>query len=379
MPCRWNGGLRFRGRRTPLSPVMARISVIGAGLIGLSCAWRLAQAGHRVALFDVSAAPREASWAAAGMLAPHHEADAATPLWRLCSAGLERWPGYLADLGLAPADADWQAGGGWIRAATIDELDRLESSLRWLRTAGIDVLRLSPAAYARACPGAAPGVGALWLPGAQVDPRRVLGPLRQACQRAGVEDRGGVAVSGLDGTRTLTADGRIHEADQVLLATGAWTPAMAALLGVRLGGAPVKGQMVRLAGPVHLPGYVREGHRYLISRRDGSVVVGATMVEQGFDRSDDPAAARALADWAGAAVPALAAAAISETWTGLRPRLAGGMPAICRLRPGLLLATGHFRNGILLAPITAEAVADLAADRSPDETVLAFDAPCGVA
>lgn len=357
---------------------MARISVIGAGLIGLACAWRLARDGHRVALFDLSHEPREASWAAAGMLAPHHEADAATPLWRLCGAGLARWPAFLADLGLPPADADWQAGGGWIRAAGLDELDRLEGSLRWLRAAGVDVLRLSPAAYARACPGAAPGVGALWLPGAQVDPRRVLPPLRRACHEAGVVDRSGVAVTALAGARARTDDGVEHDADEVLLATGAWTPAMTALLGIGLPGAPVKGQLVRLAGPVHLPGYVRQGHHYLMSRRDGSVVVGATMVEQGFDRAGDPAAALALAAWAAEAVPALARAAIVETWTGLRPRLAGGLPAIGRVRPGLLLATGHFRNGILLAPLTAEIVRDLVAGRRPDEAGLAFDASAAV-
>jgi glycine oxidase len=356
-----------------------QVTVIGAGLIGLSCAWHLARDGHRVVLLDASREPQESSWAAAGMLAPHHEAEQPTPLWRLCAAGLERWPGFLADLALAPTDADWREGGGWIRAADLAELDQLESGLRWLRAAGTDVLRLSPAAYARACPGVATGVGALWLPGAQVDPRRVLPPLRAACRAAGVEDRCGSPVTAIEATAVRTADDRIHAGDEVVLASGAWTPALAALTGARLAGAPVKGQMVRLAGPCHLPGFVRQGHHYLMSRGDGSVVVGATMVENGFERSDDPTAIATLADWAVAAVPALAGSRISETWTGLRPRLAGGLPAIGRVRPGLCIATGHFRNGVLLAPLTGAMIADLIAKRPGSAEAMAFDASSAIA
>lgn len=339
---------------------MSRIVVVGAGIIGLSCAWRLAQAGHRVTLLDASAAPREASWAAAGMLAPHHEADAPNPLWKLCAEGLDRWRPFLVELGLSPERAGWQEGGGWIRAADLAELDRLEAQLRWLRAAGVDVLRLAPAAYARACPGVAPGCGALWLPGAQVDPRLVVPALRAACATAGVEDRCGSPATALAAGAVRCADGSAHAADEVVLASGAWTSELAALAGTPMPGGPVKGQMIRLAGPVHLPGFVRQGHRYLMSRGDGSVVVGATMVEAGFDRAEDPAAIAALAAWAGEAVPALAGCPVTETWTGLRPRLAGGLPAIERVAPGLIVATGHFRNGILLAPLTGELVAGLA-------------------
>ncbi len=353
---------------------MARIIIVGAGIIGLSCAWHLAQDGHHVELLDASPEPRESSWAAAGMLAPHHEAEQATPLWRLCAEGLERWPDFLGRLGLEAAAADWRADGGWIRAADLAGLDQLEAGLRWLRVTGTDVLRLSPAAYARACPGVAPGVGALWLPGAQVDPRRVLPVLRVACLSLGVEDHTGTPVSLLEPSAARTADGVLHRADEIVLASGAWTPALAALTGVHLAGSPVKGQMVRLAGPCHLPGFVRQDHRYLMSRSDGSVVVGATMVESGFDRSEDPAAIADLAAWAGSAVPALATIPVSETWTGLRPRLAGSLPAIGRVRPGLCVATGHFRNGVLLAPLTGATIADLITGRPVSAAALAFDA-----
>jgi glycine oxidase len=348
-----------------------RISVVGAGLIGLSCAWRLVRDGHRVCVFDSSAEPREASWAAAGMLAPHHEADHDSPLWRLCAAGLERWPGFLQELGMSPRDADWRDGGGWIRATDLADLDRLEASLRWLRATGTDVLRLSAGAYARACSVAAPGVGALWLPGAQVDPRLVWPRLRAACLAAGVTERLGAPVTAIAEGSLALADGSTHASDAVLLASGAWTPALAALTGTQLPGAPVKGQMIRLPGPCHLRGFIRQDHRYLMSRHDGSVVVGATMVEAGFDRALDPSATSALAAWAGDAVPALAAQTPSEAWTGLRPRLASGLPAIGRVRQGLWVATGHFRNGVLLAPITGDLIADLVGGRQT--AALSFD------
>jgi len=359
----------------PTTPGRTQTSVvvIGAGLIGLSCALHLARDGHRVVVLDASREPQESSWAAAGMLAPHHESEQPSPLWQLCADSLAYWPEFLAGIGLPRAAADWHDGGGWIRARSVAELDQLEASLRWLRSTGTDVLRLSPAAYSRACPGADPGVGALWLPGAQVDPRLVLPSLRTACRAAGVVEQCGSPVVALEANVVTTADGLHHACNEVLLASGAWTPALAALTGVRLGGAPVKGQMVRLNGPCRLPGFVREGHRYLMSRQDGSVVVGATMVEAGFDRSEDAAAINELAAWAAEAVPALRTSTVSESWTGLRPRLASGMPAIGRVRPGLLLTTGHFRNGVLLAPITGSIISCLISGRDPGVPALVFD------
>lgn len=344
-----------------------RIVVVGGGIIGLSCAWQLARAGHTATVVDAAAEPREASWAAAGMLAPHHEAETDTPLWRLGAAGLERWPEFLAGLGCAPQEVDWQEGGGWLRAGSVDELDRTEARLRWLRSAGVPVDRYAPAAFARVCPHVAPGAGALWLPGAQVDPRLVLERLRAACRAAGVVFR--VAACEALAPGLVRAGGVELPADEVVLASGAWSGRLAALAGLDLPGEPVKGQLIRLAAGLDLPGFLREGHHYLLGRGGQGVVVGATMTEAGFDRSEDPAEIRALAAWAAGVVPALARAAIAESWTGLRPRLAGGQPVIGRVRPGLIVATGHFRNGILLAPITGALVVSAVAGG----TTMGFD------
>ncbi|MEK7414886.1 MAG: FAD-dependent oxidoreductase [Planctomycetota bacterium] len=336
---------------------MQRVAVVGGGLIGLSCAWHLAKAGCQVQLYDASPESREASWAAAGMLAPHHEAETDTPLWRLCAASLDRWPEFLDGLGLGPAAVNWRAEGGWIRATSSDELSRLEAQLRWLRSAGVEVNRLSPAAVNRMCPGIDPGSGALWLPGAQVDPRLVLNGLRQACVTAGVIMHAGARVERIDGCCVLLAGGTRHEHDEIVLASGAWTAALAALVGIDLPGEPVKGQLIRIVSTRELPGFVRSGHYYLLTRRGGDVVVGATMVTSGFDRSEDPVAIATLAAWAAEVMPSLRGATLRESWTGLRPRLVGGQPVIRRMRPGLVIATGHFRNGVLLTPITGELVA----------------------
>jgi glycine oxidase len=333
---------------------MQRVIVVGGGIIGLSCAWHLAQAGCRVEVLDGAAEAREASWAAAGMLAPHHEAEAESLLWRLCAAGLDAWPGFLAQLGADAAAVDWRAGGGWIRARDAAELDRLEAQLRWLRHTGTAVDRLSPAAFASACPGVEPGAGGLWLPGAQVDPRRVIAVLAAACVDAGVILRYRETVSALASGHVTTSAGRLTAADEVVLASGAWSPALSALAGI------------------DLPGFIRSGAWYLLSRGEGrGVVVGATMSESGFDRQEDPGAIAGLATWAGEVVPLLRGAAIAETWTGLRPRLANGLPRIGRISPGLCIATGHFRNGILLAPLSGAMIA--ATITGKQESPLPFD------
>jgi glycine oxidase len=160
-------------------------------------------------------------------------------------------------------------------------------------------------------------------------------------------------------------DGTTLAADLVVLASGAWTPALAQLVGLDLPGEPVKGQMLRLAAPDGLlHAFIHSPDLYLIARAGQGVVVGATMERAGFDLADDGAAVERLAAGARRLLPALAHAPVPETWTGLRPRLLHGRPVLARLDDTLVLATGHFRNGILLAPATADAVLDLATGRT---------------
>ena len=333
-----------------------RIAVVGGGVIGLACAWRLAADGHQVLVFDGAPEAREASWAAAGMLAPHHEATTADAVWRLGCASLARWPAFAQQLG---ADVDLHLTGGLL--PLLDEADELLLTQKQAFTAahGIATQWLSGAELAHREPHLT-ARGALLVPGGHVDPRRLTAALRHACAQRGVDLRYGTPVTALSagGVRT----GSTSEAcDLTVLANGAWTPALAQLAGIALTGEPVKGQLVRFAvADGLLQHFVHCHHAYLVPRAGAGLVVGSTMVWADFDKSEDPAAIAHLTANARRLLPQLAKAPIVETWTGLRPRVGAGTPVLQRVRDDLIIATGHFRNGILLTPITAEAVAELA-------------------
>ena len=374
-------------------------AIVGGGLIGLMAAHRLAKNGWRVTVVDAAPEAREASWAAGGMLAPHHEADAPTPLWRLGVRSLERWHELLRE---EPADFDAQPGHGLVPADDDPaQIAALARRFSWLTTYGVPARWLGRRDIARLQPRLAPSVhSALLLPSFAVDPRKALTAITAACLRLGVDLRYGTVVAGIAPQRIDLAPSAQHpvgkpviSADEIILASGAWTPVLAAAAKLDLPGEPVQGQMVRLgpppsgpAGPGAAPlwpvapdgpsgpgpSFIHGHGHYLVRRGDGTVVVGATMVRNSFDRRDDPAAIAHLVAGARRLVPALDAAVVRETWTGLRPRLRGGLPVIARVAPGLLIATGHFRNGILLAPITADILANLAEHREPLAEALPF-------
>jgi glycine oxidase len=325
-----------------------RIAVVGGGIIGLACAWRLARGGAQVTLYDGAPEAREASWAAAGMLAPHHEANTADPLWRLGTASLAAWPAFAAALGGATA-LDLKLNGGLLPQVTVEDVGELAAKVAFCQANGVPCTELSAADLAGDEPRLAGCTRALRLPAGQVNPRLVTTALRTACAALGVELRYGTAVTSLAGL-----------GDQIVLASGAWTPALARLAGIDLTGEPVKGQLLRFAAPDGLlTSFVHSHHAYLVPRAGAGLVVGSTMVWSGFDKREDDTAIAHLAANARRLLPALADAPIVETWTGLRPRLPSGLPVLQRVRPDLVIATGHFRNGILLTPITAAAIAEI--------------------
>jgi glycine oxidase len=356
--------------------------IIGGGIIGLSSAWTLLQHGWRVTVLDAAPEAREASWAAAGMLAPHHEADEAGPLWRLGIDSLQRWPLFVEQLGVKQLGqqsnaVDLHVNGGLMPLLDDSDAAAIEKKKNFLSAHRIPVRWLERRELTAAEPAiAATCQGALLLPGGQVNPRLMCTLLQQALSEHGGVLRYHTAATNITERRVTLATGEHLDADEVILASGAWTPHLAALSGVELSGEPVKGQMLRLRAPDGLLNrFVHCHHAYLVPRRSLGLVVGATMVMAGFDRSDDPAAIERLAAGARRLIPALADAPVVEQWTGLRPRLNGGLPIISRFRPGLIVATGHFRNGILLAPITAAAVHSLAAQQSPPCDLTPFTCP----
>ena len=344
----------------------ADLVVAGAGLIGLSCALEAARSGLEVVVVDAGADER-ASEVAAGMIAPVGEAS-----WgeeALLEAALDsaaHWPGFAEQL-----EAETGEPVGYRRCGALHVgLDRDEAAeLRRLHELHGELGLESEWLTAGACRQLEPGLGTdasggFFAPGeAEVDPRRVLAVLRTACERAGVEIRdGAVARVRDDGTGCVAGaelgDGSVLAAARVLLATGVrlgeLAPAGAA--PVR----PVKGEVVRLrARPGEEPceRIIGSERVYVVPRASGEVVVGATVEDRGFDTRVTAGGVHELLREAYRAVPEIAELELTGFAAGLRPTTPDNAPVIGRAGPeGLLVAGGHHRNGVLLAPFTAAAI-----------------------
>ena len=339
------------------------VAIIGSGIIGLSCAWRLAQRGCHVTTFDGNRESQEASWTAAGMLAPHNEATEPDALWHLCAQSLERWPSFVAELVTSPHEVDYHRRGSLIPVFNDLEKQALAQKVSMMSKAGVEFHWRTPQELKIEEPalGHDQLLGAYALDGGHVDPRRVCAVLRQRCQDLGVELNFETYVSRIVDGEIFLKGGERGAFDHVVLAAGAWTPALAAITGIALKGEAVKGQMIRFAsqdGPL-LSRFIHCEHAYAVQRQDGSLVIGSTMEYTNFDKSENQKSIDHLVQGAQRLMPHLKTVPLSETWTGLRPKLNGGLPLFQKVLPQLTIATGHFRNGILLAPISSEIVTDL--------------------
>ena len=355
----------------------SELLVLGAGVIGLSCAWRAAQQGRRVTVLDPAPASG-ASWVAGGMLAPVTEAwPGEEELLALGVEAVARWPAFAAELTEAAGRPAGLRTDGTIVVATGSgdraELDALAAHLARL---GRPVERLSGRELRRLEPGLGPDVrGGLSVPDdLAVDNRALLGALRTAAERLGVTFVAAAAAVVLDdgarvvGVRCVAgpeSGATERAADTVLVAAGAHSaglhPALHGLVR------PVKGEILRLAlRPGAFPAPRRtvralvDGRPvYMVPRADG-LVLGATQSEVGFDTTVTVGGVRDLLRDAERILPGIAEYALVESAAGLRPGSPDNLPLIGAIGPeGLLVATGHHRNGMLLAPVTADAVAAL--------------------
>lgn len=348
------------------------LAVVGGGVIGLSAAWRAAVAGHRVRVVDPQPCSG-ASWVAGGMLAPIAEAwPGEEPLLELGSESLRRWPAFaerlVADSGLP---SGLRTGGTLV--VGVDSADRgdLDTLAEHLARLGREVTRRSGRELRRAEPALGPSVrSGLEVPGdLAVDNRIALAALRAAAESSGVEFVAAAAREVQPG-RVLLDESTV-DCDEVLIAAGAHSAALhPALRGLVR---PVKGEILRLrARATALPppsrtirGPVRGRQVYLVPREDG-VVVGATQHEAGFDTAVTVGGVRDLVADAERLVPGLSEYELVESLAGLRPGTRDNLPLVGRIGPGVLVATGHHRNGFLLAPITADTVlAALRGDEPP--------------
>jgi glycine oxidase len=342
--------------------------VIGSGIIGLAVARELALRGAAVTVVDPNEPVRAASWAAAGMLAPYTEAIADPNLESLCARSLALYPAYAQRLheesGLDPQlrlsgilDTAFDAPG---RAA-------LRTRAEALARAGVHHELLDADHVRQREPGLAGAVLAgLFVHGeGRIDNRRLGAALLAAARAAGVR-----VVSEL-GEVALEADARrvrgvrtrhgFLTAPVIVNAAGAWAAALPGLPeSARPAVFPVKGQILALGPARTIPHVLWVPGAYLVPRDDGRLIVGATVEDAGFNVAVTEAGIRSLLDAAVSAVPALGDAPLLETWAGLRPGSSDGLPFIGPAPlEGLFDASGHARNGVLLAPVTAHAVADL--------------------
>jgi glycine oxidase len=348
------------------------VVVIGGGVIGLAVAWRAAQRGHAVCVLERGELGAGTSRVAAGMLAPVTEADPGElALLELGLHSARAWPGFAAELAAASgADPGLHRCGALVVARDGDEAAALERELALRLALGLDVERVLPSAARRLEPALAPALRlALAVPGDHAaDPRALLLALTEAARRAGVQLRTGTTVRSLhvDGGRVAgvqLADGELVAAEQVVVAAGAWSGAIEGLPdGARIPLRPVKGQILRLRdprGPGLLERIVRFEGGYLVPRGDGRYVLGATTEERGFDTTVTAGAVYELLRDAGALVPGIHELVVEEAAAGLRPATPDNAPVLGAAGEvqGLVWATGHHRNGILLAPVTADIVA----------------------
>ncbi len=354
------------------------VVVVGGGLIGLASAWRLAQRGLAVAVIDPEPA-QAASRAAAGMLAPitevHYGED---QLLQLNLAAARRYPDFVEEL---EAVAGLEVG--YLRCGTLtvaaDPGDRavLDDLASYLDGFGLRPEKLSGRECRKLEPMLATGVrGGLLTPhDHQVDNRRLAAALLAAAERRGVAVVRDHAAELIVRTGTASgarlAGGSALAAGMVLLAAGPWSARLAGLPAAAAPTVrPVKGVILRLHDPAPQPSLSRNvravvagGHVYLVPRADGEVVVGATVEEKGFDTTIQAGAVYELLRDAHELVPGVAEWPFSETLAGLRPGSPDNAPIVGPTDvPGLVVATGHYRNGVLLTPVTADAVASYVVD-----------------
>ncbi|MDX2030572.1 MAG: glycine oxidase ThiO [Blastocatellia bacterium] len=348
-------------------------AIIGGGVIGCSIAWRLAQNGMRVVVIERGEMGREASWAAGGILGPLAEADRADEFHHLAAASRAMYPEFARELQEASGiDIEYRTEGTLhLALAEADEVE-LEHRWSWQHAAGLNVKRLNRDCVLKLEPAINPAVRwALKFPDDhQVDNRRLAKAVEIAAKRAGatmlpLTEAAGLLSNGAEIRGVRTSRGEIP-ARTVILAAGSWSTQIEPAGNLQI--EPVRGQMISLEMPdAPISHVIYSCRAYLVPRHSGYVIAGSTTENVGYDKRVTAGGIASIIERAVEIAPALAAQPIVETWAGLRPKLRPDLahdewPVLGRRHgaDGLIYATGHYRNGILLTPITARIVSELA-------------------
>jgi glycine oxidase len=366
-PSHWLSGISFEdGLDTVMQAGASDVVVVGAGVIGCAIARELSRRGLRVVVLESRTAGAGATQASAGVLAPYIEAPAESPLQALTVRSLAMYDRFIAEL-----RRDTDVAIEYARCGTLEvafdaaSADRLKSLGEWTRSVGVESRWIDASGVRDLEPAAAATAGGLVVPShGYVRASQLTAALLDAARRAGAAFEPNRRVDrvefGGDGVLVAAGEAR-YRARTVVIAAGSWSTALADATAVR----PVRGQLLQLqvSGSV-LQRVLWSESCYMVPWNDGTVLVGATVEDVGFDERTTGAGVRDLLAAATAVLPALADATFVTARAGLRPLTPTGLPVIERSRehPALISATGHYRNGILLAPLTAQLVGELVVD-----------------
>lgn len=368
---------------------MTSVVIIGGGVIGCACALSLARRGVHAVVLERGTkrveAPGEtgaASWAAAGIVSAQVATQRDGPLSRLCVAGRARYPSFAAEIQeLSGMDVQLRPAGVTRPAYDEAELAAIRAEVAWQPGAGLRVEHLDAAATRAVEPSLSTEViGSVRFPDdPRVDPPALLAALRVAIERQGAVLRTGAEVRRVivrDGRArgVALADGTTLEADAVVVTAGSWSSLVEGSTLPADMVQPARGQVVELRVPEQILRGVIEGRgAYLSPRDDGRILVGSTVELAGYRPVATAGVVRDLLAAAIRLAPVLAEASVTRAWSGLRPYTRDELPLLGPTAvEGLFLATAHFRNGVLLAPVTGEVVAALVLGEEAPHEIAAF-------
>ncbi|MBF0173652.1 MAG: glycine oxidase ThiO [Magnetococcales bacterium] len=358
------------------------VVIVGAGVMGTAVAHRLLERGFAVTLLEKSLPGAESSAAAAGILGAQSEVSGTGPFLELCLASRAMFGDYVRELEeISGVGVDFEQSGVLEVALTPAEGRLAAGRAQWMLQRGLEVEVLDRDAARRLEPGLTERmVGANFYPrDCQLDPRRLGSALTAVVSHLGGRFRTGLQVQGIEihqgravGVRTAT---EVIFADVVIIAGGAWSMGLSQLPPIRTPIKPMSGQIVQVETRPATLRHVLYGYQgYVVPRRDGRVLMGSTLEERGFDKAVTLDGIHRITGMAREMAPSLGAARLSDTWAGLRPAPGDGLPILGESRhlQGLFFVTGHYRNGILLTPISGVVIADLVEKKTPSVTLDPF-------
>jgi glycine oxidase len=364
----------------------ADVVVIGGGVIGCAIALRLAQQQVKVIVADRGRPGSEASSAAAGMISPQGEMVEFGPFFELSTASRDLYPRFVEEIeSLSGESVGYRREGTLIVAPDEAAAGGLEEVYRRQKEQGLPLDRLRREAALERVPGLSPAIaGGLFLPrDHRVDNERLTPALACAAERLGATFLAHTAV-----TRLNVASGRLESvetragsasaastlsADRFVLAAGCWSRELMAPLGIDLPIEPCRGQMIEFDSPSELPLVVRAGHHYLVPRAPRRILAGTTAEYAGYQKEVTGEGLRSILEGVMRFAPLVKHLRFRRAWAGLRPDTADHLPILGYGEiENLIFATGHFRNGILMAPVTAELISELLLTGSTSRSIEAY-------